>query len=72
MDGVTATKVIRDREVRDSCDKVLIVALTAFAMAGDRESFLEAGMDDYLAKPVEMEALQDVLGREAKRLRDPE
>ncbi|WP_319470514.1 PAS domain-containing protein [uncultured Pseudodesulfovibrio sp.] len=72
MDGVTATRVIREREVRDSCDRVLIVALTAFAMAGDRESFLEAGMDDYLAKPVEMEALQDILGREAERLLDSE
>ncbi|SMP59116.1 PAS/PAC sensor hybrid histidine kinase [Desulfonatronum zhilinae] len=40
-----------------------IIALTAYAMLGDREKFLEAGMNDYLAKPVRMEDLEKVLER---------
>lgn len=46
--------------------RIPIIALTAYAMAGDREIFLEAGMDDYLAKPVRMQDLYRLLERVAQ------
>jgi len=52
MDGVTATKIIRDPGSGVKDHGVPIVAMTAHAMVGDRESFLEAGMDGYISKPV--------------------
>mgnify|MGYP003694117467 CR=1 FL=1 len=51
MDGFAATRAIRERE-RETGGHVPIFALTAFAMEGDAERCLAAGMDDYLAKPI--------------------
>jgi CheY-like chemotaxis protein len=60
MDGVTATKRIRDAEAATGAH-VPIIALTAYAMAGDRERFLSSGMDAYLAKPITVEQLRELL-----------
>jgi signal transduction histidine kinase/CheY-like chemotaxis protein len=61
MDGLAATREIRRRE--GAGRHVPIVAITASAMAGDRETCLAAGMDDYLAKPITLDALSRVLER---------
>jgi CheY-like chemotaxis protein len=62
MDGLSATMAIRSRE-RQIGGHVPIVALTAYAMQGDRERCLMAGMDDYLSKPVHVDDLQRVIER---------
>ena len=61
MDGLTTTRQWRDREGRAS--HMPIVALTANATTQDRSACLEAGMDDFLAKPIEPEQLAAILSR---------
>jgi two-component system CheB/CheR fusion protein len=61
MDGLEAVAAIRAGQAGADKTGVLVVALTAHALKGDRERFLEAGMDDYLTKPIEMEELDRVL-----------
>ena len=62
MDGYLATHALRAAE-SEGGRALTIVAMTANAMAGDRERCLEAGMDDYLVKPVLRDALAEMLGR---------
>ncbi|MGE4291105.1 MAG: transporter substrate-binding domain-containing protein [Desulfovibrio sp.] len=63
MDGVETTRHIRGTSGLGGKTRIPIVAMTAFAMTGDREKFLEAGMDDYISKPVEMDCLRETLAR---------
>jgi two-component system, sensor histidine kinase and response regulator len=64
MDGYDAARAIRSMEQGSHrIPPVRIIALTANAMEGDREKCLAAGMDDYLTKPIQLQALQAVLAR---------
>ncbi|RKT43264.1 ATP-binding protein [Thiocapsa rosea] len=63
LDGLGATRQWREREHREGRLHTPIIAMTANAMARDREACLEAGMDDYLAKPVKLAALRETLAR---------
>jgi two-component system sensor histidine kinase/response regulator len=62
IDGLEVTAAIRKGEI-NSGKHIPIVAMTAHAMAGDKERCLEAGMDDYITKPIRPEQLMDVLRR---------
>jgi PAS domain S-box-containing protein len=69
MNGFEATRMIRDPQSRVLRHDIPIVAMTAHALKGDRERCLDAGMDDYVTKPVTSFALDEVL---QKHLQDPE
>jgi PAS domain S-box-containing protein len=68
MDGLAATAAIRRAEV-DTGRHMPIIAVTAHAMSGDRERFLDAGMDDYVTKPYKIEALLAVIDAALARSR---
>jgi len=60
MDGIEACLRIRGSRNSHKRD-IAIIALTAYAMAGDKEKFLAAGMSGYVAKPVNMESLMQMM-----------
>jgi CheY-like chemotaxis protein len=63
MDGQQATRYIRDWEVKKGAKRCNIVALTAGAFEDDRRRCADAGMDDFLAKPIELASLVSLLSR---------
>ena len=71
MDGLEATRRIRENADGRFDAQTPIIALTAYAMAGDRERFLEAGLDDHLAKPVKVAEMLDSIGRALDRRAEP-
>jgi CheY-like chemotaxis protein/HPt (histidine-containing phosphotransfer) domain-containing protein len=68
MGGLEATRIIRERQLQPEHfpsykSPIIVVAMTANAMQGDREKCLSAGMDDYLAKPVRLEDVRAIIER---------
>lgn len=63
LTGIEATNEIRAYEEENGLRTCPIIALTANAMAGDKEKYLECGMDDYLSKPIRKASLLEVLSR---------
>lgn len=63
MDGYLATQLIRQWEQDNSAEPLPIIALTADAFAEDRQHCMDVGMDDFLTKPIEMEALKKALAK---------
>jgi PAS domain S-box-containing protein len=63
MDGIEATQQIRAEEAAGGRRRTPILAVTANAMAGERERLLAAGIDDYIAKPFKVEALREAVTR---------
>ena len=70
MDGFEATAAIRQRE-RIGGRHVPIVAMTAHAMSGDRERCLQAGMDDYIAKPLDARQLVEIVEKLCRPRNEP-
>ncbi len=63
MDGLEATSKIRALENIKGLTRIPIIAMTAYAMKGDEEKCLEAGMDYYISKPIKFEELQEIISR---------
>ena len=62
IDGLEATSMIREKE-QSTGEHIIIIALTANAMKGDRELCINAGMDDYLSKPLRYNELSDIINK---------
>jgi len=63
MDGISATRAIRDPNSGALNPAIPIVALTAHALVGDRERFIGVGMDDYISKPIQMASFYQTIAR---------
>ena len=61
MNGIEALENIKN--LPDSKNRPKVVAVTAYAMPGDQEKFLQAGFDDYISKPIDMELIEEALDR---------
>jgi CheY-like chemotaxis protein len=63
MDGYTATQHIRDPQSHVPNHQIPIIAMTANAMKGDREKCLDAGMNDYISKPIDPQVFEEILNK---------
>jgi len=70
MGGIEAARIIRESNGRLYDPEIPIIALTAYAMKGDKERMLKAGMDDYVSKPVDMKLLSAVIARSVAKKKD--
>ena len=72
MDGLEATRLLRKRQMtgehKNYQSRIIVVAMTAHAMQGDREKCIAAGMDDYLPKPVRPKDVRDMIERWAGKI----
>jgi len=66
LDGIRTTEIIRNAS-DEAVRSIPIIALTAYSMVGDRERILATGVDDYLAKPVDIQALTGAIAKAAAR-----
>nr|MBL0721044.1 response regulator [Sulfurovaceae bacterium] len=62
MNGMEATKAILEYEKEENLDHIPIIALTANALKGDREKYIEAGMDGYASKPLNLQEIKKIIG----------
>ncbi|MBF0549413.1 MAG: PAS domain S-box protein [Deltaproteobacteria bacterium] len=67
MDGLEAVRKIRASTSGINDPNIPVIALTAYAMKGDREKFLEAGMNEYVSKPIEIDQLFEIIARVTQR-----
>jgi CheY-like chemotaxis protein len=67
MDGIEATRRIRASEEATGKKPVPIIAMTAYAMNGDKEKLLEKGVDGYVAKPFSITKLMEVIKQSVKK-----
>jgi CheY-like chemotaxis protein len=63
MDGFEATRAIRQGGSKVLNPEIPIIAMTAFTMRGDRDKCIQAGMSDFIAKPVQQKGLMELLAR---------
>ena len=70
LNGIEATKQILEIEKSEKRNHTPVIALTANALKGDRERFLEAGMDEYLTKPVNKEKLLEIFNQFIKPVKE--
>jgi len=68
MDGFEATQAIRDPGSRVRNHNITIIAITANAMKGDRSACLDAGMNDYLAKPIKLREIQEIITKNLRNV----
>ena len=67
LPGVDGLELTRRIKMNQATSDIAIIAVTAFAMKGDREKALEAGCDDYVTKPIDTRALPGVIARHVAR-----